>query len=272
MTCATSVQLGSLLLDCDTSLSGVVWAWSRVDGWWDSAPVRAALSDQQPDGETITANRRMGRPLVLAGSAFLAGGNGSLDDLVYAAVRTINRTARLLYVPALLKVNEPGLGLQTYVRRTDRVRTKMFGRNLALTFEVPLLAPDPNRYAQTATTDTGLVLTTTSTTVTHSVTNNGDANTPVVITIDGPATNPAVTNNTIATTPTLQWTGVLGGADTLVIDTAAATVLLNGANARASLTTAEWFSLVPGVNSLTYTRTGGSGTTTAQLDYRDAYE
>ena len=99
--------------------------------------------------------------------------------------------------------------------------------------------------------------------------NAGNFPTPVTLTITGPCTNPSVENVTQGRTLALTMTVATG--ETVVIDTDARTVLLNGTASRYSkLTTAEWFDLDPGTDQLRFTASTATAAT-MQADWRSAY-
>ena len=78
-----------------------------------------------------------------------------------------------------------------------------------------------------------------------STTNNGNYITPIVFTITGPVTNPAVTFT--ATGQFLKFNITLGSTDTLVVDTGARTVQLDGSSYRFNTvaTGSTWFGIPP---------------------------
>ncbi|QMU72135.1 phage tail domain-containing protein [Streptacidiphilus sp. P02-A3a] len=107
--------------------------------------------------------------------------------------------------------------------------------------------------------------------------NFGDAPAHPVITITGPVTMPSVRN--VATGERLEYNVPLSADDSLVIDTYAGTVTLNGTASRLYAATTRsvpeaGFTLTPGATSLAFrgTGVGGVGTTaSASLTWRSAY-
>lgn len=271
MSCDVTVTLGGLTFDCETvDGDGITWNWSELDGWWDGSDVDPSISEVIV-GSLITSAHEKGRALTLKGSAhgLAAGSLGSSD--YFTAQRDLLQAMRLVHIPGTLVVAEPNLTLRASVRRVGRVRVRRLGEHGVLEFEVPLLAEDPRRYSNTLTTNTTLQLTTTNVTITQAITNNGDQPSHPVITIDDPATNPRVTNAADAAR-FVEYVGSVGGGESLVIDMANATVTKNGVSVMDSLNaSSQFWSLLPGSNSVTYARTAGSGTTTASVAYRDAY-
>lgn len=271
----TSLQINGLLMDeADADSDSIVWCWGEIEGWWGAPDTDTNLA-QQVAGQAVTANRHRGRALTLSGIARHVSESVALGESLWqTAARKLNGAVNLVETPGLLLVNE-ATPTQAYVRRVGRVRERRLGALHWYGFEVPLLAEDPAKYAQTATTDLTLSISGAGTTDTATVTlptaaNGGMAVAPV-ITLDGPAVNPKITNSTDGG-KYIRWVGTLGAGDTLVIDLAAGTVLLNGANDIDALDAAsEFWTLLPGANSLVYDRTSGASASTAQLDYRVAY-
>jgi hypothetical protein len=101
------------------------------------------------------------------------------------------------------------------------------------------------------------------------IVNGGNRPTPAIMTIVGPAVNPRIINDTAS--KSLNFTITLGGADSLVIDLANRTVILNGStNMRNALTTSDWFMFTPGSTFIRYGGTSGSGSTLT-IAYRYAW-
>lgn len=101
------------------------------------------------------------------------------------------------------------------------------------------------------------------------VNNNGNRPTPAVLTIAGPIDKPLIVNDTLSAA--LSFDINLGASDTLTIDLANKTVLLNGnINRRAILIAPNWFLLAKGSN---FIRFGGSsgGAPTLTIQYRHAW-
>jgi hypothetical protein len=93
-------------------------------------------------------------------------------------------------------------------------------------------------------------------------TNAGEVDAPWKATITGPIDNPAIYN--VATGQTLGFTGSLAAGETLVIDSAAKSIMFGGYTSRYTWLTfvSQWFDLAPGVNQLQFTGTAGTGTLT----------
>jgi hypothetical protein len=96
----------------------------------------------------------------------------------------------------------------------------------------------------------------------------GSRPTPATLTIVGPITSPVITNDTLGVS--LAFNLTMTASDTLVIDLANRTVLLNGQNRRNTLLVPNWFFLSPGSTFLRFG--GGNGTgSSLTVRYRDAW-
>ena len=98
--------------------------------------------------------------------------------------------------------------------------------------------------------------------------NTGTFSTPWVATFTGPLVGPALTHSS---GNVLNFGGAsLAAGETLVVDSAAKTVLLNGTASRYLwLTVTQWFDLIPGANAITLTGASGSGT--VSIAWRSAW-
>ena len=110
----------------------------------------------------------------------------------------------------------------------------------------------------------------TGSTAANLVTNNGWWTSNPTITIQGPCINPKVTDVSVGSFLLIDAT--LGTNDTLVLDTYARTVTLNGVNRRALLNNSStWFAAPPGTSYYTFTATGTDGNTSCLVEWRSAY-
>ena len=101
------------------------------------------------------------------------------------------------------------------------------------------------------------------------VTNNGNRPTPAIMTIAGPIDNPIIVNDTVGAA--LNFLISIGAGETLVIDLANKTVLLNGVtNRRSALIAPNWFYLEPGGNFIRFGGTTG-GAPTLTIQFRSAW-
>ncbi len=100
-------------------------------------------------------------------------------------------------------------------------------------------------------------------------TNSGTFETPWTATFNGPLVAPTLSHT--GQGKTLAFTGTLAAGETLVLDSAAKTVLLNGTASRYSWLTAasQWFTIEPGSNPLAFA--GASGTGSCTVTFRSAW-
>lgn len=99
--------------------------------------------------------------------------------------------------------------------------------------------------------------------------NSGDTPTPWTATVTGPITDPALILT--ATGQRVAMQGTVNSGETLVLDSQARTILLNGTASRYSWLQAgsQWFDLAPGSNQVQFGATSGSGT--LSLAWRSAW-
>lgn len=144
---------------------------------------------------------------------------------------------------------------------------------LLVPFTMELFAADPRLYNQAQTT-TSQTATGATTFPAFNVTNNGNVKTPVVWTVTGPINANFVIHNA-TTGHDIKINTALAGGHTLVIDTYAKTVLLDGTTEHPEYVDAAntfWDGLAAGVNSIQITSGVGmtNGVTALQAVFRDA--
>lgn len=266
--------LNGLTIDGATPDSdGILWSVKTIDGWYNSIPSTVVLGDAAPVGEVLVDVRLKSRAIVLEAIAFRGTHRQTvpLGDDCFLAIERIQREAAAEFASVLLKVNDPVRALQARVRLTPPLRTSIDGELGVVIANIPLLAPDPRRYSQNATTGI-YTLTGTATNTTGNVTNNGTIDAPWSVSISGPAVNPYLRNTSLSGQPYVRWFGTVPSGQNLVIDSAAATLLLNGVDVRGNMDPdSRFFGLIPGVNGLQFHRTSGATTSVATVTYRDAY-
>ncbi len=158
---------------------------------------------------------------------------------------------------------------------------RLFGAAVAT---VQFVAADPLKYSATETSDsTGVGSVSgglgfphgfphgfgSATAGTIAVQNDGTVDAPWTATLDGPLTSPSIT--LVGTTGALALNGFsLAAGESLEIDSAERTVMLNGTASRySSLTSRTWFDLPPGASLVQLGAAAGTGTLT--LRYRSAW-
>lgn len=250
---AVVVTLGTVTLDGTTvDANGATWHLSEIDGW-DSPDLRATILDLPGhDREALGPLLHRGRALSLRGTC------QTPTDAAFWASRTKLAGATLLTsVSGTLTVAETTTK-KIAVNRAGRVLMKPLGGLRGFEFEVPLIAPDPRILANTGS----------SITAAGTATNNGNFRAAWVLTVTGAAAGPIVLTRTApGATKTISVSTAVPAAQTLVIDSRARSVILNGVN-RYDLVTAtpEWFDIEPGANTIGY-----SGGGTFSLNWRDSW-
>ncbi|MEU7066882.1 hypothetical protein [Streptomyces sp. NPDC046161] len=250
------VTLGSLpLLSRDDA--GVEWVVVDVKGWASSAGVRSETTAREADhGAWASRVYFDARPITITGSISApstAARDAALDQLTVAV--SLDDT--------LLVVGET-VPKQALVRRSGELLVELVGPYEA-TYSAIVTAADPRRYATVLQSQsTGLpsvtggltlpitmpiTISTTSTGGGFTLTNAGTIATRPIFTLLGPAALPVIT----ATRPDgaifqLAYSQSLGAGDTLVIDTAAHSAILNGSVSRRPFISAQpsWPEILPG--------------------------
>lgn len=276
MTDPLIVNLNGLVMDGQTlDADGTMWrVLEPFDGWWDSPASTITTADVSPIGQTVTVARFEARAVVLNVLARHQVDGQALGALrIMQAMRRLRASIDATLAPVPMKVTDPLQALQSQVRLQTGMKTAIQGDQGAVTFQVPIICPDPRRYAQAQSivtcpiagtgTDSGGVI----------MTNGGDMETAPVVTIYGPAVNPLIQNDSIAGTPNVKWNATLGGGDVLVIDMGACTVTRNGSqNMILDLDpNSRFWQLQPGANVIHYHRTSGASLSACNLAWRDAY-
>lgn len=179
-------------------------------------------------------------------------------------------------------------------QEADGVKYTLFGKprladtrgEYRMPSECRFIATDPRIYANTqSTASTGLatstgglsfaasapfVFGTSGSGSTMACTNAGTFAAPWTATFAGPLVAPTLTH--VSSGKTLILSGAsLAAGDSLVVDSAAKTILLNGTASRYSWLAAgsQWFDLEPGANSVNLTGASGAGTVT--MTWRSAW-
>ncbi|WP_318201031.1 phage distal tail protein [Streptomyces sp. SCL15-4] len=241
-------SLGDLTLGGVDS-AGVAWYLQTLEGW-DSPDLRSSYTDREGDHGSWASPAYLGaRPLTLGGTIVAP----SREDLDLAMDRL--RAAASL-TDTLLVVQET-IPKQAVVRRSGKPLIQYVSANTA-TYSVMVTAADPRRYSITLQTGTtalpsttgGLTLpaatpwTVSATTVTGAITatNPGTFATRPVFTVAGPVQSPKVVVDDGGGEPiSLSYSQTLISGESLVIDCAARTVMLNGtASRRRYLTVTTW--------------------------------
>ncbi len=235
----------------------------------DSPEIREFSEDLvEDDGSTHSSFYYGRRPVVLEGQIDNRP-SGPLSDLSTNVVRNLRMTRLTRATNAMRKdavirfAPEGGLEQQVSVRRQQPLRiTGAFNK----TFQAGMVAEDPRIYS--AALREVIIAPNVSTLIS----NVGIADTHPSVTLFGPATNPIITN--LATGEQVKLTYVLAAGAYLVLDFARKTVLLNGATSVYSsvdFVNTDWWTLLPGANTVSWTATATTTASSMRVNYRDAW-
>ena len=229
--------------------NGAYWYVEEMDGW-DAAPIRqAADSRTGAHGGFTGVGWYAPRSVVLKGTA-----RASSESIFWASWNALlAKHYESLQTTKLLTVVEGSTTKRLNVQIADGARMKI-NPSMLMTFEIPMIAPDPFKYNNTATGPTSLGAT---------VSNAGNAPTYGIITFSSSGTNVTVGNTTTGELVTLS--SVASGD---VLHFADKTFKSSGGVNKYNnvvLGSTTWWLINPGNNTLTIS--GASGTIT----YRDAW-
>lgn len=253
---------------------------TKVSGL-DSAPYRETIRDHEgQDGGFIDAEFEKGREIILEGTVFGASNNvepyldsiksnfapsatskpfyfkstGVSERVIFVKPRGVRfdwETARRLgmtNIQFLMYAEDPRIydnSLTTQIIPYGGTATTGFGFNVGFNLSFGANVPPNGSY----------------------VTVGGNRPAPAILTITGPVDQPRIINDT--NSKNLIFNTSLGGGETLTIDLAARTVLLNGnINRRNTLITSDWFLFQPGS---TFIRFGGTNGT-SMITTTDGFE
>lgn len=249
------VDLGALELGAVDD-AGVAWHLQVLEGW-DGSDQRSEYSARQADhGAWASPVYLSQRPIALEGNIeapSLAMLDAAIEQLIAAASLTDTTLTVYETVPK-----------RATVRRSGKPLIKPITNRIAA-YSIAVTAADPRRYSTVLQSQsTGLpsvtggltlpitlpiTISTTSTGGSITLTNEGSISTRPVLTVTGPAAMPVIVcERPDGFTVQLAYSQSLGSGDTLVIDTAAHSVVLNGAVSRRPYLSAQpyWPEIAPG--------------------------
>jgi Phage tail protein len=284
------VSIGSLILNT-VDENGVVWVCTDIEGWWvHPEPEVRDIPRGWGDGSYDVRGRYQARQITLNG-VFLTPD----PSLIPVSRDKLIQETDLVYVGGWLKTNENPTKA-SFVRLSGQPDIQTVNARGRTEFSIGLRAPDPLKYewyeghelgyraVTIAGEDSGTVGSGTGT-----VTNTGNAYSPVVFEVTGPVVGPATilnetTNESITIigalrgvlTPTVSNRALTGNIATLT--TSAAHGLLAGdvvvvSGVHATFNGTFTILTVPTTTTLTYAKTAGnvgsvasSGTVTSSAD------
>jgi hypothetical protein len=271
-------QLNSGVLLNDSAVTPFVDV-SKVSGL-DSAPYRETIRDHEgTDGGFIDAEFETGRDITIEGIAY-----GDVNT-IEAFFDTLKANYAPVQNPIPLVLKGPGVNERVVFVKPRGVRYSWDAARRIGSSPVQFLmyAEDPRiydnvlvnqlvQYGGPATTgfaypfgfnlSFGAVIPPDG----AWVTNSGNRPAPAILTITGPVDKPRIINDTDSKQLTFNIT--LAGGETLVIDLANRTVLLNGVvNRRNTLQSPDWFLFRSGKTFLRYGGTSNSSVLTTTTDF-----
>lgn len=286
-------QLGGINFNGGTDSNGNTWWVTAETGWSDSPAPRTARTDRPwTQGQYRVPNYNTSRIIGLTGWTACTS--------MVARRQAEHQLASLCWDPTLLytlSCTEETGTLSCQVERDASTAMQIQPGGYDLSWSIQVAAPDPRKYAATQALSTGvasaasgldwstggglnwsntggLVWGSVTSTGTVTCSNTGTADTWPVITFSangGTIVNPQAfdqNGNLLALNMTLS------GTDQLVLMTnpIGRSVLYNGTDRRASMTSAQWFSLYPGTSDqIAFQASSTSGTPTMTVSFAPAY-
>jgi hypothetical protein len=262
---------------------GNIWVWQEVTGWFGGldprgAPVARPLVDGDYDGIAPFS----GRTVTITG-ALVATSRGGLQrglDRIAGVLAGATRRGVLVvdeqHVPVVRSASVR-LGGATMATREGPTHAK---------WSLVLYAADPTRYGVDAHSATLAPFTPGAgrtynlapprvygglgTDGRTTVTNRGNANTPLTVTFYGPSKNPTLQ---LIGGARLQLLMTLGDGEWVTIDSAQRSVLYNGSASRRQFLSGDsrWIYLPPGPSDLFYTVAVNSGVGQCVATWRDGW-
>jgi hypothetical protein len=253
--------------------SGVAWMLQKVQGW-DSPPVAVGQVIQRSADHGGYATAQYYGPRVLTLTVWASAPDQATRDAARALLQAAVPVSQL----GVFEYDEP-IPKIAYVRRNAaaQVQENLIDRVNAQ-FVIPLVAPDPRKYAVTASSASSLAAPAGVTPLALPFTsgfpvtfpggippgnegitavNEGTFETRPLITVTGPVTAPAIVNG--ATGQAISFSGLtLGPADQLVINTDTRQAYLNGVFQPAD-PSSSWWVLWPGTSTIFMQGTGMDG-------------
>lgn len=251
---------------------GVKWGLFDIEGWNNAEAVRQAVYERPfQDGAVLDAFSYGPRVMDIHGGLV-----APTRALAMAAVRRLKgsfevrdssygNTLRRLFVDEFIDPATHSTDCFIDVRRADAIQIvpSVYGR--AVEFSVPVIAPDPRKYAR----NQQHITLTNATAAPLVITSQGDTPTWVEVIITGPITNPKVTHD--RTSWFVAFIGSLTGAQSVGFSTrthaAGGTLGTDNVNRQS-----RWFPILPGVNNLQLSGTGTTSATKLEAFYFDAYQ
>lgn len=264
--------------------NGTSIAVVETTGFDDLPPIRAADLAKSGAHGSYAGLDLMGERAVVIKLALLGVDRPSYDTLVQQVTAAFS--PQPLELP-LLCGDSGNRRINCRPRKLSAPRKQPYHGTWNAEVQVELVATDPRIYTAAATVlTTGLAAGSGGMTFpamfpisfgsagaggTVAVTNAGNFATDATYTVTGPLVNPVIDN--ITTGLTLQLGITLASGDSLVLDTNARSVILNGTASRTSalLVGSAWWSFPPGTTLLRFRNSGGFTASVLTVTFRSAW-
>lgn len=249
---AIRVDLGSQAFNTQVAdANGSLYYVTEIDGWDSPAQRQSFQGPASRHGSVILESLLDQRAVTLKGIV-----KATSETAFWISYNYMLGLVNNLYAPILLKMLENPTTKRLSVIRGGAVRQTFVGVG-SFEFEIPLIAIDPLKYNDTATT------TALAAAGTVALTNTGTFGTYPVVTLTAAGTV-VLNNTTYAQTLTTGTDSLPSGT---VVDFSARTVLSGSSNLYTTLDAGSVFwALQPGSNTITNT-----GTAPVSVTYRDAW-
>lgn len=254
--------------------SGTSYIVEEVEGLIGLPDVRTNDEDKQEDhGQHRGVDLLAGRHLIFVLNIIGIAGT-DIEDKIRAAITAFQVSKRLGTQEYKLFVQRPGrekLFIECRARRMAFPSDFNTARGLAKG-GAELKASDPRYYSDTEKT-TFVDIANTAVQGQSNITMSGDFVDGVepILEIVGPATNPRIQNQA-DNNRTVRVDVDLSATDTLLIDSKKKTVTLNGVDRYDIVRTDnQWWVLLPGVNTVLYSRSVGAASSRLTVRHHDAY-
>lgn len=282
--------IGDLTINA-TDANGVDWILTKETGWFASSPPKPQRSAKTAATGSFRSQNYRGERIISLEGEMIAPTIAALRTAQHQLAGQLGDPSQLYQLACL---EETGT-LTASVELDGPILITPISY-LSCSWSLQLAAPDPHKYAATASvlstllasgvgglnwspgldwaTGGGLNWGTVGATGVIAAQNPGTANAWPTYTVNAGTglTNPAITNS--ATGQVLKWTGTLASGDVLVISTSPFNrfVTVNGADRRPFLTSAQWFPLTAGTTtSVAFAADSYSATASMQASWYAAY-
>lgn len=255
-------QIGALNLNAVDEF-GVQWVTDKdgVKGWGAPQGTLEVVQKVRQSGGWAGLSFSKSRPMVLSGTTI-----APTPDLASDALDRLNDACSL--DDTLLTVVESGRARWCTVRRDGDV-IPVWLNDIAFTWSVQVVAPDPRKFADELTASTTLPSSSGGFVYPHvypyeidavtvsgqvSLENVGNQAGPVLLRIDGPCTGPVVTHVGSGLALVFASSLVLGAGEWLTVDMEARSVLANDQASRSGYVVSRgWSQFTPGMNTWAFT-------------------